>query len=264
MAKKHKCPDFENHERWLVSYADMMTLLFALFVVLYALKNADPSDNIAGQVAAASAEVFSQSLEEIPLDKRKAPEKSGFGVFEHLKGVDQKTPLMRKFPNSKDRNMIINEEINKLKLRLEDPNPGERRSTKTATKGSSRIVSVVKSNEGIVIRLLASAFYKPSQYSLGPAAKRQIDKIIKELIEIGRPITIEGHTDNVEPTGVLGNYELSALRASHVVKYIIKKHNFPLSQISAAGWGDAKPIAHNGSTSGRRLNRRIEIKVRYE
>ena len=77
-------------------------------------------------------------------------------------------------------------------------------------------------------------------------------------------ILIEGHTDNVEPAGVLGNYELSALRASKVVKYIVEEHNFPLSQISAAGWGDAKPIAHNGSEDGRKLNRRIEINVRYE
>lgn len=264
MSHSKKCPEFENHERWLVSYADMMTLLFALFVVLYALKNADPSDEIAGQVAAAANEVFSQSLEEIPLDKRKAPEMNGFGVFEHLKGVDSKSPLMRKFPNSKEKNMIINDEIDKLKLKLEDPSPGQRRSTETATKGSSRIVSVVKSNEGIVIRLLASAFYKEGQYSLNVAVKKEIDKIVPELKELGRPITVEGHTDNVEATGVLGNWELSSLRASHVVKYIIKKHRFPLSHISAAGWADSKPIAHNGSEEGRKLNRRIEIKIRYE
>lgn len=264
MGKKQKCPEFENHERWLVSYADMMTLLFALFVVLYALKNADPSDDIVGQVAAATAEVFAQSLEEIPLDKRKAPEKSGFGVFEHLSGVDEKTPLMRKFPTAKDRNMIIDDEVNKLKLRLEDPSPGQRMSTDTATRGSSRIVSVVKSSEGIIIRLLATAFYDPSQYNLTKLAKKKLDKIAKELLELGRPISVEGHTDNVEPAGVLGNYELSALRASKVVKYIVEEHNFPLSQISAAGWGDAKPIAHNGSEDGRKLNRRIEINVRYE
>ena len=139
--KNHKCPEFENHERWLVSYADMMTLLFALFVVLYALKNADPSDSTVGQVAAASAEVFSKSLEEIPLDKRKAPEMSGFGVFEHLKGTDKKTPLMRKFPNSKERNMIINDEVEKLKIRLEDPSPGQRRSTRRRIQLGQRCVS---------------------------------------------------------------------------------------------------------------------------
>ena len=262
--KKHKCPEFENHERWLVSYADMMTLLFALFVVLYALKNNDSAESVVSQVAAASVEVFANSLEEIPIDKRDEPEKAGFGIFEHLEGTDNKTPLMTTFPDSRDKNMIINDEIKKLKMKLEDPSPGEKGAVQSKTQGSSRIVSVVKSNEGIIIRLLASAFYRDGEYTLSAKTKKQLDKIVTQLRELGRPVTVEGHTDNIRSSGEIGNWEISALRAAYVVKYFVNKHRFPLTQISAAGWGDVKPIAHNGTADGRKLNRRIEIKIRYE
>lgn len=262
--KKKKCPEFENHERWLVSYADMMTLLFALFVVLYALKDIDVSDTSVGQVAAASSEVFSGGLEEIPPEKDKALDAAGFGVFDQFESLGQKVDLIRTAPNSKERTMMINNEIEKLKLKLEAPKAGVTKSNKTATKGSSRIISVEKAQEGITIKLLASNFYQGGQYKLNEKVKKYLDKIASEIKEIGRPVTVEGHTDNIPPAGSFGNWEISSLRASYVVRYLINKHKFPMSQISAAGWADSKPVAHNGTSFGRKLNRRIEIKIKYD
>ena len=69
MSKKHKCPEFENHERWLVSYADMLTLLFAVFVVLYALKEGNEAPETQ-KAAGSMQESFHTPLEDIPMDRR--------------------------------------------------------------------------------------------------------------------------------------------------------------------------------------------------
>ena len=82
MAKKHKCPEFENHERWLVSYADMLTLLFALFVVLYALKEGGQSQ--VQKTAGSMQESFNTPLEDIPIDRQVGPTEQGFGIFDHF------------------------------------------------------------------------------------------------------------------------------------------------------------------------------------
>ncbi|MEI8027214.1 MAG: flagellar motor protein MotB [Pseudomonadota bacterium] len=262
---KKKCPEFENHERWLVSYADMMTLLFCLFVVLYALSNTSRPDKKIDQVAAAAVEVFADSLQDLPVDKRAGPKEQGFGIFENFKGDQARPSMMKKFPDSQKKSKVIEDEIKILKMKLEDPVPGERRSPKDASVGSERIVSVQKTDEGIVIRLLASHFYKAGEYRVGRNALVEIDKLASALKDLGRPISVEGHTDSLPPTeGEFGNWELSAMRAAWVVKYITTKFDFPLKDISASGWADAKPIAHNGTAEGRALNRRVEIKIKYE
>ena len=80
---KHKCPEFENHERWLVSYADMLTLLFAVFVVLYALKDdGEKSQDAAGSLE----ESFNKPLEDIPPSQRISPTDAGFGIFDNQVG----------------------------------------------------------------------------------------------------------------------------------------------------------------------------------
>ena len=80
MGKKQKCPEFENHERWLVSYADMLTLLFAVFVVLYALKEGgEPQTR---KTAGSMQESFNTPLEDIPIDRQIGPVEQGFGIFD--------------------------------------------------------------------------------------------------------------------------------------------------------------------------------------
>src|SRR5690606_1087601 len=98
---KKKCPEFENHERWLVSYADMVTLLFAVFVVLYALNMGDdkkPAEDAAGSIQ----ESFTVPLEDIPIERRVGPVEAGFGIFDHLRGNSPRAPINRKFPVNAD------------------------------------------------------------------------------------------------------------------------------------------------------------------
>jgi chemotaxis protein MotB len=84
------------------------------------------------------------------------------------------------------------------------------------------------------------------------------------LIELGRPIVIEGHTDNVPASGQYSNWELSALRAASVAKYLIKTVGFPATKVALAGYADLRPVTPNTSDAGRTMNRRIEIHVNYD
>lgn len=262
MAIKQKCPEFENHERWLVSYADMVTLLFAVFVVLYAL-NISSSKASSTQVAGSLQESFNSPLQDIPQDRRIGPHEAGLGIFEHLRGDSIRPSIVQKFPSSAQRVKVIDNEMNQIRVKLEDRLYGPNKFRERSKAGQERVISVQRTAKGFKLQMLARHFFDPGSVTVNRGALRELDEVARILKDLGRPITIEGHTDSVPPAGQFGNWELSTLRATNVLKYFIRQHNFPTSQISAAGYADTRPIAHNGSESGRMLNRRIEIHVDY-
>jgi chemotaxis protein MotB len=262
MSKK-KCPEFENHERWLVSYADMLTLLFAVFVVLYSL-NLTPSKPSANEEAAGSLqESFSTPLEEIPVDRRVGPTEAGFGIFEHMKGDQARPTISKKYPGSPARVQTIDKEMNKIAKELEERLYGPNKFQGSKKSGEARIVDVSRTSSGFKLNLLARHFYDAGSFRVKREALNELDKVTETLKELGRDVTVEGHTDSMPPTGEMSNWELSSLRASYVVRYMISKHNFPASKLSSAGYADTRPIASNGTEQGRSLNRRIEIHVHY-
>ncbi|NRA63638.1 MAG: flagellar motor protein MotB [Pseudobacteriovorax sp.] len=263
MAKKQKCPEFENHERWLVSFADMMTLLFAVFVVLYALKEEGAKDSQIEQAAASIQEAFNEVMEEIPENRRVGPQEAGFGIFENQKG-DTENPS-DKFPGSSDFSRVIGEDMKKVSELIEMRLYGNRRFRDIKTSGQSRIVTVHRDQDGFRVRLLASHFFGPGSYKIkSKRALEALGEIAKMMKDTNRRITIEGHTDSVPFDGPGSNWDLSALRASHVVKYFIREIGFDPSNIAPAGFSDTRPIASNATGDSRALNRRIEIKVHYD
>jgi chemotaxis protein MotB len=262
MAKKGKCPEFENHERWLVSYADMVTLLFAVFVVLYSLNMAGEKNE--DKAAGSMQESFNTPLEDIPIDRRAESNEQGFGIFEHLQGDSIRQPISPKFPVGEQRIRILEKEMAEAKKKLEERLYGPNAFRDSEQKGEARIVEVQKTEHGFKFQLLARYFYEPGSSIIKREARKELDEVVKILKEMGRRITVEGHTDSSPPVGQYSNWELSALRATSVVKYMIQYHNFPRSKLSAAGYADIRPIAHNGTAAGRALNRRIEIQVHYD
>jgi chemotaxis protein MotB len=158
---------------------------------------------------------------------------------------------------------IIDDEMNKLKTTLEERlyGPNKFRPDKP---GSERVVQVTRTAKGFKLQLLARHFYEPGAVNVSRAALKELDEVAQILKDLGRPVRIEGHTDSVPAPGELGNWEISALRATNIVKYFIRHHNFPATSLSAAGFADLHPIASNGSESGRQMNRRIEIHIDYD
>lgn len=238
----------------------MVTLLFAVFVVLYALK--DDGQKIEA-AAGSMEESFNKPLEDIPPSQRIGPLEQGFGVFDHLKGNTPKPPIVEKFPETPQNIKLIDDEMNKIKGQLATRLYGENKFRQDDNPGLARVISVHRVRNGFRVRLLAQHFYNPGVVDIKPAARKDLDYVIKTLKSLERPIRVEGHTDSIERQGA-NNWDLSALRASHVLKYMIRKHNFAPSLLSAAGYADTKPIAGNVTEKSRALNRRIEFTVRYD
>ncbi len=263
MSKKQKCPEFENHERWLVSYADMVTLLFAVFVVLYAIQIAGQK-NQQKTVAGSMQESFNTPLQDIPVDRRVGPQEQGMGIFDHFKGDSIRPALITKYPSSSQKVKIIDDEMNRIRVKLEDHLYGKNKFREETKPGQERIVAVQRTEKGFKLQLLARHFYEPGSVQVSRGALKELDSVAQILKDLGRPIVIEGHTDSLPAAGTYSNWEISTLRATNVLRYFIAKHNFPATLLSAAGYADMKPIASNGSESGRMLNRRIEIHVDYD
>ncbi|NBO38270.1 hypothetical protein EBU99_06780 [bacterium] len=263
MAKKQKCPEFENHERWLVAFADMMTLLFALFVVLYAMANLDKSK-------AKKVEVSIQKAFANEFDDETMPEgvPRGFdmkkGIFRFNKGNTNRDQVSTR--TRREMAAIINADSQKLERELAERLYGSKDFPQAQNqKPEDRVVYVNRDADGIRVTLLARKFFNPSEATLTKDARAALDGIAIAVKSIGRQIRVEGHTDNL-PFNMNGmtNWELSAARASAVVRYFIDQHKYNPQTIYAAGFADTKPVASNTTPEDRSMNRRVDIKILYD
>ena len=208
-------------------------------------------------------ESFSTPLQEIPVH-RIGPVEQGFGIFDNFKGNQIRQPLSPKFPSQQQQIQIIDKELAQVQSQLEERLYGPKKFRETNKTGQSRVVSVERTSKGFKVRLLARHFYDPGEVRMKQESLKKLDTIIQIVKDLERDVTVEGHTDSIPKKEGYNNWEISALRATHVLKYMVSEHSFPQSRLSAVGYADLRPIAHNGTSSGRRLNRRIEIHVNYE
>lgn len=249
-------------EGWIVSFADLMTLLFAVFVVLYGLKPEGKGDvtQIVG-IKSSIREAFQDIPDEIPEDEKEGPLKQGKAVFKYFKADAMRPPIIKRFRRSVNVVNVINKDMEQIKQLLElDP----ARKIKIAnTDKLAKPITVEKDKEGFKIKLVSSYFYKQGEYRPERKSLPMLAHIGTLLKNLGRPVVIEGHTDNV-PGKKRNNLELSTLRASYVANYFIENSGLAPSTVSAAGYGDKKPYTTNKTVEGRKLNRRIEIRVKYK
>jgi len=251
MRGRKRQPVRTNHERWLVSYADFITLLFAFFVVLYASSHADAKK--AAVVSASIKGAFHQ-----------------LGVFPGSTPGDEKVPaptsdsgksdaperLMRVAGESDapEGSLVAGVDVSKLREELEGALGDEIRKHE---------VQMRMTPEGLVVSLKEVGFFKSGEADLLQGGQTTLASIAGILGGKGFEIRIEGHTDNVpiHTAKFKSNWELSTARATQVVALLIEKHNFNPKLISAAGYSEYRPVAANDSEQGRASNRRIDLIV---
>lgn len=262
MAKKQVCPEFENHERWLVAFADMMTLLFALFVVLYSIASVEQSklDKVAISVQKAFGIPSETETQEGGIPKGNSREE---GLFNKMKGDTRRDLLTSR--QRREMITIINADANKIERQLQDRLYGPKDFPDGKTGKPDRVVYVNRDPDGIRITLLSRGFFKINQNDLDESALKVLDSVATSVKEMGRVVRIEGHTDNL-PFRKDGktNWELSSLRAAAVARYFTEKHKFPSGMVYSAGFADTMPVAPNDTPENRALNRRVDIKVLYD
>jgi chemotaxis protein MotB len=262
MPKKKKCPEFENHERWLVAFADMMTLLFALFVVLYAIAIVNTSK--VKQVTE-SMQVAFGIKEEVPKEEGTIPRgpNSMESIFRYVKGNTSREQILQRI--IRERAAIIAAQAKVLEQKLAERLYGAKQFPESAKKPLDRIIYVARDPDGIRVTLLARVLFPPGSYELKPEMKSLLRAVAEVLKGIGRMIRVEGHTDNLpfERNG-MSNWELSCLRATAITKYFIETSFFSKGSIYPAGFAETRPIASNDSPEDRALNRRVDLKILYD
>lgn len=244
MSRKCKHEEHENHERWLVSYADFITLLFAFFVVMYSVSRVDNKRMAQAAQSIKWALHFAGNggVGELPIFQ--GPPSNGGQVAGAGAGGAMTAERIKK--------------MDQLKKRLE-----KRLRPYLMDKRTSQTVQIESANGKLTVRLAASAFFDSSHSALRPEALPVLDAIADELKQTGRPVRVEAHTDNsaVSGSGYKNNWELSAARAATVTNFIEQGHGIDPELLTAAGRGSAHPLVANDSAEHREMNRRVEMVV---
>ncbi len=243
--------DDESPDRWLVSYADFITLLFAFFVVMYAISSVNQTkySDLSSSMGSAFSGVNPSDTE--------GNIKNHSGTKNKIKG--QQSSLIKPLPLSH----LYNEKLRRERESM--TNMGVDLSNTFAPLISEGKVRVSQNNRGIRIDIHDSLLFNPGSAELASAASDIMNKIAAELKDNQRLIQVEGHTDNTDIHNVtfFSNWELSAVRASSVVR-MLSAAGIADSRLSAVGFGSAQPISENDSPLGRARNRRVSIMILYE
>ena len=242
--KRQSHEEPENHERWLVSYADFITLLFAFFVVMYATSNSDQ-------------------------EKQKDFEESIKSKF-HIVALNNKGS-----GDSGESKDILESALSDLSMPVgQFPKKGgpaetadyvERSLDKSmdADKKKEAIQNITHDAIGARVALASSTFFESGSAKLRTNALPTLDKVAEILKSNNLRIIIEGHTDNtpISDSSFPSNWELAGTRASSVVRYLVKVHKINPKRLVSISYGDQKPIVENDSNEHKSMNRRIEILI---
>ncbi|MEW6049873.1 MAG: flagellar motor protein MotB [Candidatus Zixiibacteriota bacterium] len=221
--KKHD--GHENLERWLLTYADLITLLLAFFVVMYSMSQID-------------AKKFGKMAEALQ------------GV---LKGGDQL--VKRPAEKSKTGHGVLKlGDLNMIQKQLAERFKEVNRQNEFKAEITER---------GLVVHIMESALFKEASANLELRAVEMLDLIAGKISGLPNHIRIEGHTDD-RPISTIqypSNWELSSARATSVVRFFVDEGAVKPDQISALGYGEYRPVRPNNSIENRAQNRRVDIVI---
>jgi chemotaxis protein MotB len=231
---KHKHEEHENHERWLVSYADFITLLFAFFVVMYSISsvNVGKYRTVSESIKAALNPIVSPPSSPTPLalSTSKAA----------LTAPD--SPGSKEVAVRKLRNLV------------------------KGIKASPQLAMVritEKVNGDIVITIPDQLLFNSGEAAVRPEALRFLEGLGTAIIELNRHTRIEGHTDNVpiRTAQFPSNWELSSTRAVMVVRVLSELYGVPADHLAAVGHAETRPVTANADAEQRAKNRRVEVVI---
>jgi chemotaxis protein MotB len=226
-----------SHERWLVSYADFITLLFAFFTTMYAISTVD-ARKLGSMVASMQSAFASQGA---------APRGSG--------GMPQRLLL----PSPPQRGQAHGG-AEQAGLGVKDVETRLRGTL--ASQVASGLVDLQVDPRGLVVSIREAGNFQSGRADLSPEARTVLAELAGALLEVGNSARVEGHTDDVpiHNERFASNWELSTARATAVVAYLLER-GVPPERLSAAGYGEFHPRGPNDTDGHRALNRRVDVIV---
>jgi chemotaxis protein MotB len=252
----------ENHERYLLTYADMITLLMALFIILFAI----------GQTDIAKFKSFQTGLQK----EFGAPAlDGGTGVLDGSQMEEGGSDIFVFYAASPGLVNSHDLEDEKPQSPLKPEKPPVEITAGNADPTAATIAQVLATSgigatgyevdvddRGVVIRLSTDEVtFVSGSWNLRPESARPLQIVARALSLVSNEIIVEGHTDSRPMTPPMTNWELSAARASTVVRHFIDVNKMAPTRLQVAGYADTRPIAPNETDQGRARNRRVEIVI---
>jgi chemotaxis protein MotB len=240
-------PDPVNVDRWMVSYADFVTLLFAFFTVLFAVSQTDRAkyhravENIQRSFLSAGGVFPLKGAPFVPFDKTTT---TGSEV---PPAMDDMGPFPKTSHNETTGRMAeqirgLFEKTTGLGVRTED-------------------VEVIQNAEGYKIRLSEAVLYKPGSDKLRREDLPFLYDLGRRLARLPATFQVEGHSDQAPYSTPQGNWQISLSRATNLARFFVEGAEVPPNKVALAGFGDTTPLADNGTPEGRARNRRVEIQI---
>jgi chemotaxis protein MotB len=257
MRRRKRHATHSNRDRWLVSYADFITLMFAFFVVLYASSQVDKRKvgklALAIQVAFQEMGVFEASTTAVPIDDSKP---MPFAIAQAIENTERTASLGRLVSRPLDSlgTGVGNGDLEQLRAELETALAGEI---------SRKEIAMRVEPDGLVISLREVGFFESGSAQMKSTSEAAFDRIATMLRRHDYRLRIEGHTDNtpIHSAQFPSNWELSTSRATEIVRLLIVRDGFAPDRLSAAGFADYHPVATNLTKEGRSTNRRVDIVI---
>jgi chemotaxis protein MotB len=234
--------EHDSHERWLVSYADFITLLFAFFVVMYAISQVNEGKYRV--LSDALLQAFKADGHAAPVDRPPAPKDPPLSP--HTAELAAQSPEASARSQANARMKAIAQDV---LLALES----------LVKEGQVR---VTESPLGISVEINASVLFKSAQAELEPASVRALTAVARVLAGVPNQLQVQGHTDNapIATPQFPSNWELSGARASSVVRLFIAS-GVPPERLVALGYAETRPMEPNSTLDGRSRNRRVTVMI---
>jgi chemotaxis protein MotB len=269
MAKKKKHEEEqENHERWLVSYADFITLLFAFFVTMYSISRVD------GKKLGSAVESLQRALGSVVSIQTYQREPGILPSVNTLIPYNI-SPIEGIPPTAEAR--AFEKLAKEIKEGVDKISKGEKGGINSDKEGkggmnpdkgekggrNSEQIKFILEKRGLVIRISEHVFFKSGDASILPEFTPILDVVANSVKKIPNHIRIEGHTDSVpiKTAKFPSNWELSTARATSIVRYLLTNFEFAPARLSAAGYGEYYPIESNKTPEGRLQNRRVDFVI---
>jgi len=236
--------EHENHERWLVSYADFITLMFAFFVVLFATSQSDKAKTKAVSEAVEKALKDEQFTSKVMNVLKNTPTKKE--VTSGLQGLQDLKPSTAK-------PVELTPSLKKLTAELkEDIDAGR--------------IQVNLEPRGLVISLKEGAFFAPGDAKVALKGYETIAKLAAIIQPLSNSVRLEGHTDSIpiQNSHYRNNWELSAGRSIAVLELLRDRYSIPASRMAIVGYADNVAVESNNTEEGRARNRRVDITILNE
>lgn len=264
--RRRNVEEHENHERWVISYADFITLLFAFFVVMYSISSVNEG----------KYKVLSDSLVSVFNAQPKTFDPVPVGNLEQTKSNDQliQLPVPGTYPSKEDYKYsvegLFDDVENRAARQGENQDDEVDRLSKITEQLAMRLqqqmdsdeVEIRGNDEWIEVNIKASVLYQSGSADLSTAARDVLAKVSGVLEGKTNPVHVEGYTDNepIETRRFPSNWELSAARAASVVRFFEQQGLDP-ERMAAVGYGEHHPVASNETEDGRSRNRRIALVI---